>query len=69
MGESAARPAAKVICKGYLMLKRTGTTKDKALSGALPGGFGIGWARASRASVSSSSSGDPELCTIRLLSK
>jgi hypothetical protein len=53
----------------YRMLKRTGTTKDKALSGALPGGLGIGWARASMASVSSSSSEDPELFTIRLLSK
>jgi hypothetical protein len=57
-------------CLGiHLMLKRTGTTNDKALSGALPGGLGIGWARASMARVSSSSTDDPELCTIRLLSK
>ena len=36
----------------HLMLKRTGTTNDKALSGALPGGLGIGWARASMSRVS-----------------
>jgi hypothetical protein len=34
------------------MLKRMGTTKDKALSGTLSGGLGIGWERASMSSVS-----------------
>ena len=57
------------IALHHLMSKRTGTTTDNALSGAVLGGLGIGWARASMASVSSSSSDDPELCTIRLLSK
>jgi hypothetical protein len=36
----------------HLILKRTGTTKDNLLSGMSLGGAGIGWARASMASVS-----------------
>jgi hypothetical protein len=36
----------------HLILKRTGTTKDNLLSGMSLGGTGIGWARASMASVS-----------------
>jgi hypothetical protein len=37
---------------GHLILKDTGTTKDNLLSGSPLGGGGIGWARASIASVS-----------------
>jgi hypothetical protein len=51
------------------MLKRTGTMKDNSLSRTLAGGFGIGWARASMASVSSSRAVEPELCTMWLASK
>ena len=36
----------------HLILKRTGTTKNNLLSEMLLGGAGIGWARASIASVS-----------------
>jgi hypothetical protein len=53
----------------HLMLKRTGTVKDSARPGVSPGGFGIGWARASISRVSWSSAGEPELCTIALRSK
>jgi hypothetical protein len=35
----------------HRMAKRTGTMNDKAASGALPGGLGIGWARANKSSV------------------
>jgi hypothetical protein len=50
-------------------VKRTGTTKESSLSESCSGGRGIGCARASMASVSSSSIGDPELCTMRLDSR